>query len=116
MMNNLLFFFPIFFFLVIKFFKRDSIPEEGQGCTKSLPKQRGHQLLISKPSPRPTRSHHSSSMQTASLLSHHTDSDSDNSDEVEKGKLMKPKQQKKTFSLGDSDDDEEQSGLQMKRT
>lgn len=53
-------------------------------------------------------------MQTASLLSHNTSSDSENSD-LEKGKLMKPKQQKKTFSLGDSDDDDD-DGIQMKRT
>jgi hypothetical protein len=35
---------------------------------------------------------------------------------LEKGKLMKPKQQqKKNFSLGDSDDDDE-GGIQMKRS
>lgn len=54
-------------------------------------------------------------MQTASLLAHNTSSDSENSD-LEKGKLMKPKQQKKKFSLGDSDDDDDEGGIQMKRT
>lgn len=93
---------------------RDSIPEENQNSAKPLP-MRGHQLLTVKQSPKHSRNHHSS-MQTASLLSHNTSSDSDNSD-VEKGKLMKPKQHKKNFSLGEaSDDDEDQEGLQMKRT
>lgn len=49
-----------------------------------------------------------------SLLSHNTSSDSENSD-VEKGKLMKSKPQKKNFSLGDSDDDDVQEELQPKR-
>lgn len=96
--------------------RSDPIPEE-EGSTKSLPK-RGHQFIIAKPSPSKSarKPHGSSNMQTASLLSHNTSSDSDNSD-LEKGKLMKPKQQKKNFSLGDSDDDDdEEGGIQMKRT
>lgn len=108
---SLLLFLPIF--LVLLDFKSDAIPEE-EGSTKSLPK-RGHQFIIAKPSPsKSARKPHSSNMQTASLLAHNTSSDSENSD-VEKGKLMKPKQQKKKFSLGDSDDDDD-GGIQMKRT
>lgn len=45
-------------------------------------------------------------MQKASLLQPNSSTDSDNSD-VEKGKLMKPKKQKK-FALGDSDDDDDE--------
>jgi hypothetical protein len=52
-------------------------------------------------------------MQKASLLVPNSSTDSDNSD-VEKGKLMKPKKQKKTFALGDSDDDDDE-GLGGKR-
>lgn len=103
--------FPHFFYKIWLF--SDPIPEE-EGSTKSLPK-RGHQFIIVKPSPsKSARKPHTSNLQTASLLSHNTSSDSENSD-LEKGKLMKPKQQKKNFSLGDSDDDDE-GGIQMKKT
>jgi hypothetical protein len=91
----------------------DPIPEE-ESFTKSLPK-RGHQFIIAKPSPSKAKKPQSSNLQTASLLAHNTSSDSENSD-LEKGKLMKPKQQqKKNFSLGDSDDDDE-GGIRMKRS
>lgn len=88
---------------------RNPIPEESQSI--NLPK-RGLQLLTSKQSPKPARNHHSNKP-TTSLLTHNTSSDSENSD-LERGKLMKPKQQKKTFSLGESDEDDDE--LQTKRT
>lgn len=82
---------------------RDAIPEEGPGCTKSLPKQR-HQLLISKPSPKNTRDRNRN-MQMTSLLAHNSSSESETSD-VEHGKLMKPNKQRNNFTLGDSDNDD----------
>lgn len=90
---------------------REPIPEEIQDSAKSATK-RVHQLLVVKNSPRNLR-HHQGNMQTASLLSHNTSSDSENSD-VERGKLMKAKKQKKNFSLGDSDEDDEPLGQQKK--
>lgn len=90
---------------------RDPIPEENPDNAKSAPK-RGHQLLVAKGSPKNSRQRQGN-MQTTSLLAHHTSSDSDNSD-VERGKLMKMKKPKKNFSLGDSDDDEDE-GLEIKR-
>lgn len=52
-------------------------------------------------------------MQKASLLSHLTSSESDGSD-VEQGKLMKNSKKTKSFSVGDSEGEDDDEGA--KRT
>lgn len=49
-------------------------------------------------------------MQKTSLLSHHTSSESEGSD-VEQGKLMKNKKRKKSFTVGDSEGEDDDEGV-----